>query len=651
VVSIASGVLWCRHVLSESEIRTLRAVADALIPAGGPFPLGAEDVGTGDRLAASLSRMPPGIRRQLRILLRAWNAAPLASRRLRRFTQLSPAARADWLASCQASRAPWKRIPLTLLKTLCLSAFCADPRVEEALGYGHHCLDERAPHSGPRLAPLQFPDVAGPVAETADACVVGSGAGGAVVARELAAAGLRVVVLEEGGYFTRADFTGPPMERVQRLYRGGGATLALGRPTIPLPLGKCVGGTTVVNSGTCFRTPDAVLRMWEAEHGVTDADPATMAPYFDEVERMIGVRPVPWSLVGKNAELFDRGVRALGLHGAPLLRNIDGCHGCGQCAFGCPSDAKQAMHLTYLPAACRAGARLYARCRVERIRIADGRATGVDAVLLDREADAVRGQLRVDAPVVVAAAGAIHTPGLLARSGVRHPALGRNLRIHPAVGVAGYFREPVFAWRGTLQSYLVDTLQESHGVMIEVTNPVPGVSAAALPGVGRALKDGLGRFPHAASAGLFVSDTGSGRVRRVPRSREPLVTYRLANADARALAHGIALVAEIFFAAGAESVYTGVAGIPELRHPREAAVLRNGDCRPARLLPTGFHPMGTACMGGDPARSATDSWGAVRGVGGLHVTDASLFPTCVGVNPQVSIMAFATRIARRLAHA
>jgi choline dehydrogenase-like flavoprotein len=196
---------------------------------------------------------------------------------------------------------------------------------------------------------------------------------------------------------------------------------------------------------------------------------------------------------------------------------------------------------------------------------------------------------------------------------------------------------------------MVDRLQESHGIMIEVTNPVPGVSAAALPGVGGALKEGLARFRHAASAGLFVSDTGSGRVIGLPRSREPLMTYRLARPDARALCEGIALVTEIFFAAGARAVYTGVAGVPELRHPREAAVLRDGRFGPAALHPTGFHPMGTARMGRDPARGVTDSWGAVRGVAGLHVADASLFPSCVGVNPQVSIMAFATRIARRLA--
>src|SRR5437016_1942014 len=395
-------------MLSDAELHTLRAVAEALIPPGGRFPLGAGDVGTAERAGRYMAGMAPETQRQVRLLLRAWAAPPPASRHLRRFSRLAPAARDEWVERCLASRLPWRRVPLLLLKTLCLSAFCADPRVEQALGYGHGCLDARAPGSGPRLTPLQYPEVRGDVEEVADACVVGSGAGGAVAAYELA-------------------------------------------------------------------------------------------------------RPVPWEIIGRNAEVFDRGVRALGLGGEPIRRNIVGCRGCGECAFGCPSDAKQAMHLTYLPAACAAGARLYARCRVERMRIERGRAAGVEAALLGRDGDAVHGRLRVHAPLVVAAAGAIHTPGLLARSGVRHPALGRNLRLHPAVGVAGYFKEELRAWRGTLQSYLVDRLQDSHGIMIEVTNPVPGVSAAALPGVGTALKDGLARFRHAASAGLFVSDTGGGR--------------------------------------------------------------------------------------------------------------------------------------------
>jgi len=636
-------------MLSRAEARTVSALAEALLPRGGAFPVSATEVDMIGRVGAYLARLTPATRSQLRVLLRAWEAGPLASRHLRPFSRLAPSARAAWVEQCSTSRAPWRRMPLTLLRMVCLAAFCADPRVEAALGYQHDCLDDRPPRPGPRLRPLQFPAVSGTVEETADACVIGSGAGGAVVACEFARAGFRVVVLEEGAYFTQRDFVGPPFERVQRFYRNGGATIALGRPTLAIPLGKCVGGTTVVNSGTCFRTPDRVLREWEGRDGVEGADPAAMAPYFDEVERAIGVRPVPWEIIGRNAELFDQGVHALGLHGEPIHRNIVGCRGCGQCAFGCPSDAKQAMHLTYLPAAEAAGARLYARCRAERVTIERGRTTGVEAVLLAPESEAVQGRLKVRAPIVVVAAGAIHTPGVLRRSGVRHPALGRNLRLHPAVAVAGFFREEVLAWRGTLQSYFVDRLQESHGVMIEVTNPVPGVSAAALPGVGRALSAGLARFRHAAAAGLFVSDTGAGRVIPLPGTREPLITYRLPPADARALLEGIALVAEIFFAAGAESVYPGIAGLGELTHPHEAAGLRDGRFSGAALMPTGFHPMGTTRMGRDAERAVTDSWGAVRGTQGLYVTDASLFPTCVGVNPQVSIMAFATRNARRIA--
>src|SRR5437667_272267 len=397
-------------MLSDAELHTLRAVAEALIPPGGRFPLGAGDVGTAERAGRYLAGMAPETQRQVRLLLRAWEAAPLASRHLRRFSRLAPAARDEWVERCLASRLPWRRVPLLLLKTLCLSAFCADPRVEQALGYAHGCLDARAPDTGPRLTPLQYPEVRGDVEEVADACVVGSGAGGAVAAHTLARAGLRVVVLEEGGYFTQADFTGPPMERVQRFSRNGGATVALGRPTIPVPLGKCVGGTTVVNSGTCFRTPERVLREWASAYGVADADPTTMKPYFDEVERMIGVRPVPWEIIGRNAEVFDRGVRALGLRGEPIERNIVGCRGCGECAFGCPSDAKQAMHLTYLAAAAAAGARLSARCRVGGLSIQSGCAAGAVRVHLARDGDAARGRVLVGAPLVVVAACATRTP-------------------------------------------------------------------------------------------------------------------------------------------------------------------------------------------------------------------------------------------------
>src|SRR5437667_7811701 len=199
-----------RRVLTPGEARPFANVAEALGPRGGDFPLGAADVGVAERATAWMERLPAGARHQVRLLLRAWEASPLASRHLRSFSRLSPETRAAWVETCAASAAPWRRIPLVLLKMLALAAFTADSRVEAALGYTYDCLEPAPPRRGKRLAPLQHPDVHGAVEETADVCIVGSGAGGAVVAHEPARAARRVVVLEEGPDFTQDAFPAPP---------------------------------------------------------------------------------------------------------------------------------------------------------------------------------------------------------------------------------------------------------------------------------------------------------------------------------------------------------------------------------------------------------------------------------------------------------
>ena len=259
--------------------------------------------------------------------------------------------------------------------------------------------------------------------------------------------------------------------------------------------------------------------------------------------------------------------------------------------------------------------------------------------------DEVKGRLRVRASFIVLAAGAIHTPLLLLgnRIGNRSVA-GRNLRLHPALGVGALFREPVYAWRGTMQSYFVDELQASQGVMIEVTNPVPAVAVGMMREIGIALKERLATLPFTATAGLFVSDHSSGRVRRTPRGGA-LMTYSLIAEDAARLLRGVALVAEIFLAAGSSEVVTPLRRKPRLRSRKEIDELRSAAVRPEELQVTGFHPMGTCRMGRDPERSVVAPDGSVHGSENLYVADASVFPTCVGVNPQVSIVAFATRIA------
>jgi choline dehydrogenase-like flavoprotein len=494
----------------------------------------------------------------------------------------------------------------------------------------------------PRLEVVQYPDVAGNHVEHCDVVIIGSGAGGAVVAKELAEAGRRVIVIEEGPYFTKDDFTGPPFKRFQKVARDAGTTQTFSRSPIPIPLGKAVGGSTVINSGTCWRAPDKVLRSW-------GMDPSEMVPYFERVERIVNVRPAPRELWGSNAEITHRGASALGLSGGALLRNIGECHGCGTCAMGCSTNAKQAMHVSYLPLAQRAGAKIYARTRAEHIVVRRGRAEGVEAFFLD-DRENVRGRLTLHAPVVVVAAGTIHTPVVLKRSALtgRSRQLGRNLRIHPAVGVAGAYPEQIDAWRGTLQPYFVDELFDSHDIMLETTSPVPALAAAALPGIGAAALNMLGGMRHVASIGLYVSDTSSGRVRLLPRSREPIITYKINDTDLRKLLIGMRLAAEIHLAAGAMAALVGLPGLPAITSTKELDKITDGDWDATMLHPTAFHPMGT-CRMGSKGSSVVDTHGEHHDVRNLYVADGSIFPTCVAVNPQISIMAFATRTAEQIA--
>ncbi|MGQ9571788.1 MAG: GMC family oxidoreductase N-terminal domain-containing protein [Dehalococcoidia bacterium] len=637
-------------VLSRRQLLTLERFADALLPRGGPLSPGASDVGTAAAVVERVARLPWRFRLLVALALTAWEYSAVL-RHGRPFSTLALDIRQRWLQSALEGRFFPLRLIAFWLRAFCVFAFCADRRVEEAIGFTRSCIDASPPRDGPRLQPIAYPAIGGNVVETVDAVVIGSGAGGAVVAKELAEAGLSVVVIEEGAYFAREDYAdGTPWERVWKLYRDGGLTGALGSPVIPIPLGKAVGGTTVVNSGTCFRPPDRVLGEWERRWGIEGIDAATLEPIFRRVEETISVQPAPWEIIGKNAEVFHRGVKALGYHGQPIRRNIDGCRGCGVCVFGCPSDAKRAMHLSYLPRAAAHGAKIYARCRARRLLVEGGRAVGVEADILDASSDEIRGRLRVRAAVVVVAAGAIHTPALLMANGLALDSgqVGRNLRIHPSLAVSAAFEEEVYSWRGTLQSYYVDDLEESHGVLLEVTSLLPGLSAASAREVGPKLKEVLARSRYLASVGLFVSDSSKGRILRgLGRDwwTSPPIIYSLGQDDTDRLLRGVALAAEVFLAAGAVAVFTGIRGLAPVTNRQDVRSLQKLSLRPERLSPVGFHPMGTCRMGRDAAVSAVAPYGEAHAVRNLFVADASVFPSCIGVNPQLTIMAFATRTA------
>lgn len=480
-----------------------------------------------------------------------------------------------------------------------------------------------------------------PARSTADAVVVGSGAGGAMAARTLAAAGMRVVVVEEGEHHSTASFgRRAPLDRFTSLYRDGGATVALGNPPLVLPVGRAVGGTTVVNSGTCYRTPEHVVARWLRRHGFAAAE--DFATHLDEVERVLRVARQPLDVLGANGRLALAGARELGWAAAPLRRNAPGCRGSCQCVVGCPTGAKQSVQLSVLPEACAAGARIVTGARVRRILTdRDGPAGPRAAGVLARRPDG--SELEILSPLVVVAAGALHTPPLLRRSGLGgHRRLGRNLSVHPAISVAGRFDRPVTAWQGVLQSVGVEHLR-ADGILIEATAAPPGMSSFVPPGIGRALRRELEQADRLATLGAMIADRPSGRV--LGRDR-PVPRYDLAARDAGRLLRAQRAMGRLLFAAGAEEVLTGVPRAPRARTPAQLkALLDTVSVR--HLHVSAFHPTGTAAAGADPEWSPADPEGRLRGVHGVLIADGSVLPSCPEVNPQLSIMAAALAVTRR----
>ncbi|MFI9150486.1 GMC family oxidoreductase N-terminal domain-containing protein [Streptomyces sp. NPDC053367] len=510
----------------------------------------------------------------------------------------------------------------------------------------HRRRADPPPATGPVPAddpPLNcVPSADWPDRHTADVVVIGSGAGGSVAARTFARAGLRVIVLEEGRHHTTEEFrTRPPLDRFTELYRDGGATVMIGDPPVLLPTGRAVGGTTTVNSGTCYRTPERVLTRWRDAHGVPLADPSTFAADLDEVERTLRVAPSPPHALGRNGTLTLRGAGALGWEARPVRRNAPGCRGSCECVAGCPSGAKQSVQLSVLPDACASGATIVTSAYADVILTDPDRPGGRAAAgVAVRRPDGTR--FEILAGLVVVAAGALMSPLLLRRSGLGgHPMTGRNLAVHPAVSVAGRFAEPVAGGAVVLQSVAVEEFHDE-GILIEATAPPPGMSSFVPPGLGRRLRAELAAGDHLATVGAMIADRPGGRVRG---SRRALTTYRLDPADGRLLLRAVRALGEILLAAGAQEVLTGLAGAPPVRSvPGLRAALRGATTRGLHL--SAFHPTGTVAVGADPQRAPADTWGRLRGVHGVLVADGSTFPTCPEVNPQVTIMAVALAISR-----
>ncbi|HEX8745548.1 MAG TPA: GMC family oxidoreductase [Thermoleophilaceae bacterium] len=474
-----------------------------------------------------------------------------------------------------------------------------------------------------------------------DACVIGTGAGGAPVAKELAEGGMSVAMLEEGPRHTTDDFNARPRDMMIELYRDAGQTATLGNTPIVLPLGKTVGGTTLVNSGTSFRTPRPVLEMWGQRFGLDGLSGAELDPYFRRVERIQNVVQVPAEYAGRNALVVKRGAERLGWSGDFVFRNVRGCVGSGICTFGCPTSAKQHVGLTYVPLAWNAGATTYTGCRATRLEVEGGRIRAVEATT------AAGGSLRVECGTAIVAAGALATPLFLRRQGLglESGELGRNLSIHPATGVRALMDEEIDMAKGVPQSYFIDEFADE-GIMFEGAAGPPDYAAMSFPFSGERHRDLMLDYLRISQFGVMVSDTSRGFVRE--RAGRVEVRYDLNAADTATFKRSVELLCELYLATGARVVYPPIDAIGELRDERDLDRLRSFDVRPGHLTLMAFHPLGTARADARPGHGVLDADLKLRGVEGVYVADGSAVPSSIGVNPQITIMALATRLAYHL---
>lgn len=482
-----------------------------------------------------------------------------------------------------------------------------------------------------------------------DVVIVGSGAGGAAAAWSLSSAGLDVVCLEAGGHFTEADFSQDFGRGSTQLYEEAGQRLMHGNLFVPVAGGRCLGGSTVVNSGICFRIPESRFDSWHdgAELDFTFAD---LIAKTKLVEQTVGVTPSNRAVWGGNNAFCQAGLEALGWSGGPMPRNAPGCVGCGACNTGCPTGAKLSVAKTFIPMSEKLGARYVTRARVTSFLGSSEQVRGVQADLIEGPGETVTGQLTVKAPVVILAGGAIQSPNLLLRNGLGNKHTGRHLHVHLATGCIGMAPIEIHGWRGIPQGFYSDEFLASDGMILESFWATPEVFFQSYPFGDEGLHAMLNARNLVACGGT-IADQSEGRVTPGVEPSRAKVQYDVGEEDKQRLVRLAARICELLLAAGATGLMSGVHGVPAIESMDDVRAHLNPQTLRVKQLKQVYssHPQGTLRMGADPNHSAVDCSGRVYGTSGLYVMDSSVFPDVLGVNPQITVMAMSLLLAGRLA--
>ena len=654
-----------KAIFSPDERATLESLCNALLPSLEPgegdnpglFAADAASRRVSARVEQTLAVLGESDLSRFRLFLTMLNQPlfiALQTGRAARFTSLSTRDAERVLMSLSNSRIPDLRSGFQAIRRLATfhhysgsSGAMPDP-VWAAIGY--------EPSSNPPAAPspLRLTRITADTTLECDACVVGSGAGGSVAAATLAAKGMRVIVLEAGSDWQSEDFDQREDPGTRELYldRGTTATRDL---SISLLAGSSIGGGTTVNWQTSLRTPEGVRAEWATSSGCSHFAEDSFTRSLDAVCERLSVG-VSESVANPNNAALRDGCTALGYDWAVAPRNSNGCDltQCGNCVYGCRHGGKQSGAVTYLRDAQLGGnAEVIARCSADRVVVESGRVTGIEATATTREG--ARYNVVVNARVVVAACGSLHTPALLMRSGVRLLHLGRNLHLHPTTGVGSVFDARIAAWDGAPQTIVCNEFagfQNGYGFRIETAPAHPGMIALATLWLGaRAHRTEMQSSARKALLIVLVRDRSTGVV-TTDHAGRPIVDYRVGDGEEAMMREGMSRAARVLFAAGAKGIQT--LHTTPLSMGQTASEGRRFDdidslCQAIlksrvsdnRLALFSAHQMGTCRMGRDPRTAVCDYRGEVFGAKGLFVADASAFPGSSGVNPMISIMALA----------